>query len=89
MLQRVQQLFEHNGLLLSVATFVGGGLVGGLLQYLRGRIKVIEYTVAHDRIGVTANDQIMGEVQVTWQGHPVTNLFSSTVTVENRTPIDF
>jgi hypothetical protein len=73
----------------SVLSAIGGTLFGVVLSALRGRLKVIEYTVAHDRLGLSADDAIFGSVRVTWQGVDLTNLYSSVVTVENSTLNDF
>ncbi|OGB81692.1 MAG: hypothetical protein A2496_14200 [Burkholderiales bacterium RIFOXYC12_FULL_60_6] len=82
------QLFENKALL-SALSAVGGGLIGNLIAVLRSRVKTMEYTVHHDRVGFSADDQVFGAIRVTWQNHDVTNLFSSRVTLENQTGKDF
>jgi hypothetical protein len=56
---------------------------------LRGRIRRLPYTVAHDRIGIAGNDPVFGEVSITWQGNSVGNLFSSVLTLTNDSSRDF
>lgn len=87
-------LFELNQLIdnkafLSLFSAVVGGLIGNLIALLRSSIKTIEYTVSHDRIAFSTNDAVFGLIRVTWQGHDVTNLFSTRVTLENQTGKDF
>ncbi len=82
------QLFESKALL-SALSAVGGGLIGNLIAVLRSRVKTMEYTVHHDRVAFSADDQIFGAIRVTWQNNDVTNLFSSHVTLENQTGKDF
>lgn len=77
-----------NKLLLSAMAAVAGGFIGNLVAVLRGRVKTLEYTVTHDRIAFSANDAIFGSVQVTWQNHSVTSLFTSRVELANQTGSD-
>lgn len=84
----LSQLIESKTLL-SALSAVGGGLVGNLIAVLRSRVKTLEYTVHHDRVGFSADDQVFGSIRITWQNHDVTNLFSSRVTLENQTGKDF
>jgi hypothetical protein len=77
-----------NKLLLSALSAVAGGFIGNLVAVLRGRVKTLEYTVAHDRIALSADDAIFGSIQVIWQSHNVTNLFTSRVELANQTGSD-
>ena len=86
MIHEIEALVAQHGLLVSACSFIGGALLTGVLGYLRGRVRELEYTVSHDRIGLSADDRIFGNVRVTWQGVELTNLYSSTVTIENHTP---
>lgn len=84
----ISVLFENKPLI-STLLLIGGGFVGALLATLRNRLKTLEYTVTHDRVALSADDAVFGSVKATWQGHEVTNLFTSTVTLENSTSRDF
>lgn len=84
----LSQLIESKAFVSALSLF-GGGLIGNLIAVLRSRVKVMEYTVHHDRVGFSADDQVFGAIRVTWQNHEVTNLFSSRVTLENQTGKDF
>lgn len=81
------QLLDSKALL-SALSAIAGALLGNLIAVLRRRIKTLEYTVAHTRIAFSANDAIFGSIQVTWQNHNVTNLFSSRVELANQTGVD-
>jgi hypothetical protein len=84
----LQSLLDDKAIF-SGLSVIGGTLIGSVLSALRGRLKVIEYTVAHDRVGMSADDAIFGSVRVTWQSVDLTNLYSSVVIVENSTSTDF
>lgn len=75
--------------LLSALSAVAGALFWNFVALHRARVRVLAYVVTHDRVGFSVNDAIFGNVAVTWQGQPVTNLFVSTVTVENKTSSDY
>lgn len=77
-----------NKILLSAVSAIVGGFVGNLFAVLRGRVRTLEYTVAHDRVALSANDALFGSIQVTWQNHNVTNLFTSRVELLNQTATD-
>lgn len=70
---------------LAAGSAILGGLFTSYVAWLRGRVRVLDYTVSHDRVGISAADVVLGDVALTWQGTPVANLFLSTVTVENNT----
>ncbi len=69
-----------------------GALVGSLLTFfltlliwlLGNRRSQLTYHVTYDRIGISAFDNIHGDVLVTVGGEKVQNLFMSNIWVENR-----
>jgi len=75
--------------LISMLSVISGALLGNLISTYRDRIKLIEYTVNHDRIGLSADDAIFGSVRITWQGYHLSNLYSSIVTIVNSTSTDY
>jgi hypothetical protein len=81
--------FIDGRLLLSALSAAAGALFWNFVALHRARVRTLEYSVSHDRVGVSADDAVFGSVAVTWQGNPVTNLFVSTVTVENNTSSDY
>ena len=70
---------------LSAVSAVLGALFWNYVAWSRGRVRVLDYTVTHDRVGVSAADTVLGDIAVTWGGTPVANLFLTTVTLENNT----
>jgi hypothetical protein len=84
----INNLLESKALI-SILSLVAGGFVGNLIAALRNRVKTLEYTVTHDRVGLSADDVIFGSIRVTWQNKDVTNLYSSRVILENKTEKDF
>ncbi len=87
-LSRLRELID-NRYLLSSGSAIIGAIMTRLVAVLRGRVKVIEYTVSHDRVALSAEDALFGNVQVTWHGTPVVNLYMSTVEIRNDTTRDF
>ncbi|MDM0086737.1 MULTISPECIES: hypothetical protein [unclassified Variovorax] len=83
----VTQLLDHKWVI-SAVSLVIGGLISNLIGVLRSRVRVLEYSVAHDRVAIAANDLIFGTVQVSWNGQDVTNLSFSRVLLTNGTGKD-
>jgi hypothetical protein len=81
------ELLNNKALLSAVAALIGG-FVGNLIAVLRNRVKTLEYTVTHDRVAFASNDPVFGSIQVAWQGHNVTGLFTSRVELRNDTSRD-
>lgn len=67
--------------------------IGFLLKFawdtFRQKTKVLPYSVTHAPVGITTNDEVFGNVEVTWQGKVRHNLFLSTATLSNSTLTDF
>ncbi len=63
----------------------GGVAVGIILALVTNRRKIVTYTVSHDRIGITTEDNVLGSVAVTVEGtYNASNLYLSKVIVNNR-----
>lgn len=62
---------------------------GALILYLRNRVRRLEYVVHHERIASSSIDPIFGSIQTTWQGNPISNLYTSRVELTNNTSRDF
>jgi hypothetical protein len=77
---------EH---LIPVATFLGGFAVANVIGLLRNRVRTLTYTVTHNRIGLSADDQIFGVVKVSWQNVELNNLWMSTAALENQSTRDY
>ncbi len=74
---------------LSVLSATGGALLTKLFALYRERLTVLEYTVTHDRLGLSSQDEVFGRVCVTWKGNELPNLYASTVTLENSASVDY
>jgi hypothetical protein len=85
-LPALESLLDSRGIVATVSA-VGGYLFSKVLAVYRERLRVLDYTVAHDRIGLTAQDAIFGNVSVTWQGHELRNLYATTLALENTTSV--
>ncbi len=75
--------------LVSLLSLIAGALITNFLYVYRSRVKTLSYTVVHDRVGLSANDAIFGNVAVTWRDNPVQNLYLSTLRIDNGTLSDF
>lgn len=83
------QTFLNNISLLSIVAFIGGGLLTAFVNYIRNRLRTLEYKVDYERVAVAASDSTFGNVRVTWQENEVQNLFVCTAILENSTTKDF
>jgi hypothetical protein len=79
----------NNKYALSSLTFVSGVVAAVVTQQILARRSLFTYFVQHNRVGVSANDQVLGEVRVTWNGTQVRNLYHSTVELTNQSLRDF
>lgn len=84
----LQKLVDSKTVVSLVSAAVGA-LIGNFVAVYRGRVKILDYTVRHDPLGMAGEDVAFGSIRVTWQGHEVTNLFVSTLTIDNRSSSDY
>jgi len=67
-----------------------GALVTFVVTKLANKSVRLRYSSVVERIAVSANDQVFGTVQVTWNGgQPMRNLYLATIEVENTSSRDF
>lgn len=78
----------QNPIYVALISLAAGVILNSLISGLRKKTKALGYISFSNRIGVSASDAIFGVVRVTWQGHDVRNLHSSTIEVENETSSD-
>jgi hypothetical protein len=78
-----------NRYLLAAVSLAAGVISTVIAQQILNRRGLLTYFVRHDRVGVSADDQIFGSVRVTWNNNPVRNLFHSTVELVNESFTDF
>lgn len=77
-----------NPIYVALISLVVGAILNSLIFRLHKKTKVLGYISFSNRVGLSVNDAIFGEVRVNWQGHEVRNLHSSTIEVENETNTD-
>ena len=84
MFQITEQSWITHGVTLAL-----GALLTAACTTLRNRTRKMTYRVNHEHVALSTEDAIFGNVQATWQGRPVTNLYTSTVTLENTSTVDY
>ena len=72
-----------------IAGGLGGVFTGWLTQRVLNRRGIFSYSVTHNRVGITAEDPIFGNVAVSWNGNPVQNLYLSTIEMKNESMNDY
>lgn len=74
-------------------SIIAGGLGGIATAWITQRVLnkrgIFSYTVTHNRVGITAEDAIFGNVAVSWNGTPVQNLYLSTIEMKNESMNDY
>jgi len=83
------QFLLANPVLLSVITFLAGAMATAFGNYLRCRLRVFEYRVYHQQVGLSADDSIFGNVRITLDSVELQNLYFSEVILKNTTLKDF
>jgi len=78
-----------NPFFIAVSAAVIGAALTVLGQRLLGKRGLFTYNVWHNRVGISAKDPVFGAVQVTWNGSPVDNLYSSTIELRNESLSDY
>lgn len=76
-------------LLKNLAAAVAGGIGTILITKIRNKTAYISFRWASNRIALSTNDSIFGDVRVTWQGTQVRNLHMFIFEVENTTTHDY
>lgn len=79
----------QNTYAIDLATFFGGMVATVIAQRILNKRSLFTYFVNHQRIGISAEDQIFGTIKVTLNGNDVTNLYLSTVELTNQSVNDF
>jgi len=72
-----------------IAGGFGGIVTAWLTQRVLNKRGVFTYSVTHTRVGITAEDDIFGNVAVSWNGNPVQNLYLSTIEMKNESMNDY
>lgn len=85
----MEQLWLHSGMVEVIVSAVAGGVVTLLLMKVMKKRGRFIYSVHHTQIGMSADDKTFGNVRLTWNDHPVANLFLSTIELKNESLKDF
>ena len=79
----------ENKLILSAISLVGGIFLKTLIDKILNKTKTIYYDVNIEKIALSNNDPIFGNIKVEWNGAPVNNLFNTVIEIENTTSVDY
>lgn len=79
----------ENKILLSAISLLVGAVLTSIVNKILNKTKTIFYTVNTERVALSSEDPIFGNVQVEWQGHKVNNLYNTVIEIENTTSIDY
>ena len=71
-----------------LSAFLGSGLTI-VVQRILAKRGLFTYSVLHSRIGVSADDEIFGNVRVVWKTTELANLYLSTVELTNESLSDY
>lgn len=80
-------MFE-NTLAVAVGSWLAGILASVVVQQILNRRLILSYFVQHFRVGASAADKTFGDVQITWNGAAVPNLYFSTIQLTNESSRD-
>lgn len=84
---QIGRLIEANATVSTISTIVGA-LAGHAIGRVRKGLKVIEYSVTHTRIAISAKDGQLGDTTVFWREHKLDNLFVTKLLLKNETSED-
>ena len=79
----------ENKLFLSAISLLLGIIIKTIFDKVLNKTKIVQFTVYTDRIAISGNDPIFGNVKVEWQGHAVNNLYNTVIEIENTTSTDY
>lgn len=78
-------------------SLIAGGL-GGILsaaisaiviQKITNKRGIFRYFVTHNRVGISTQDSVFGNVEVKWNNIPTAHLYLSTIELKNESLIDY
>lgn len=79
----------ENKFLLPIISLLLGAVLTTIVNKILNKTKTIFYSVNTDRVALSSDDPVFGNVHVEWQGHKVNNLYNTVIEVENTTSIDY
>lgn len=81
--------FLDNRLVIAIVSLVAGTGLAHVVERLRKKRGVLSYFVRHSQVGTSVVDPALGSVQITWNGNPVVDLYSSTMEIRNESVNDY
>lgn len=79
----------ENRIVQNLIALIAGALLTVVIGAVRRKMARLQYTVTHNRIGISAEDALFGNVKLTWQNTPVQNLHMSVLDISNASTEDF
>ena len=81
--------FFSNPYIVFLLGIVGGVITTWITTRILNKRSTFSYSVTHNKIGVSATDPIFGDIAVTWNGSPASNLYLSTLELKNESLRDY
>jgi len=82
------QIIQNKYITIAISGVIGG-IITWFIQRVLNKRGTFSYFVNHLRVGMTTEDKIFGSIAVTWNGHPIPNLFLSTIELANESLNDY
>ena len=83
------QILQQTGYISIIAGGLGGIATAWVTQRVLNKRGIFSYTVTHNKVGITAEDAVLGTVTVSWNGNPMQNLYLTTVEMKNESMNDY
>lgn len=80
---------SQNPLAVSIISLLVGALGTLVVTTLRNKSGVLGYTSTWNRVGISTDDDIFGQVRVHWENNQLRNLYFYTIEIENLSTRDF
>jgi hypothetical protein len=87
-MEDIKELFQ-NPWISAFAWMVAGIVVTIIANKMHNKTGLFRYTLSYDKLGMSADDHIFGDVRATWKGTQVSNLYLYTIELENSTSTDY
>lgn len=79
----------ENKLILTGISLIIGAILKTLIDKILNKTKIIYYHVNTEKIALSNNDPIFGNIKVEWNNLSVNNLYNTVIEIENTTSVDF
>lgn len=85
---RIMKIRMGEKLLVNILSFLAGAGLTHLWKKFKNRLSIIKYTVHHQYLGASTDDQRFGSVKVLYNNNSVKNLYLSTILLSNESSRD-